>query len=108
MTAKLHGCGLVGCYSADSIFHGGPPFDPSGQRIDGGKWVYFRLISDSYKTFVWAVYAKERDVWLGNIRWLGRWRAYTFYPTGETIFAASASCLRDIAAFIEARMQYRK
>lgn len=109
---KLHGCGVVGCVSKDSIHHnvafGGPPFDPSaGQAriVTDSKWLDFTLARDTGKTFIWQVRTKE-GLSLGVISWFGRWRTYAFTPSRGTVF--EPTCLRDISVFIDARMADRR
>lgn len=53
--------------------------------------------SPSGKTQIWRVETKYGDL-LGVVRWFGRWRQYTFWPSAETLY--SAGCLADIADFI--------
>jgi hypothetical protein len=53
--------------------------------------------SPSGKTQIWRVETKYGDL-LGVVRWFGRWRQYTFWPSSETLY--SAGCLSDIADFI--------
>ena len=43
---------------------------------------------------------------LGGVEWHDRWKCYVFAPEIETEF--SADCLRDIAAFMDARTKERK
>lgn len=43
---------------------------------------------------------------LGEISYFARWRAYTFYPCARTTF--DASCLKDIATFLEEANKQRK
>lgn len=38
---------------------------------------------------------------LGYVRWFSRWRCYSFFPTGNTVY--EHQCLRDIAKFCEDR-----
>jgi hypothetical protein len=49
------------------------------------------------KTSVYEVIAVRSGDVLGEIRWFGRWRQYTFWPTPGTTF--NPSCLRAIASF---------
>src|SRR5271166_3300384 len=53
------------------------------------------------KTKLWYVVTKDRGSYLGEIRWHSPWRKYVFYPSETSLF--EEDCLRDIAAFIEAR-----
>lgn len=62
--------------------------------------------SDSGKTSVWDVVTTDNDP-IGEIRWFGRWRQYSFYAAPLTIF--ERSCLRTIADFCEdATRQHRR
>lgn len=63
-------------------------------------------LSDSGKTRRWTVRVKESGDILGEIRWFGRWRRYAFFPGPGTVF--EQDCLRDLAAFCEARMAERR
>lgn len=67
------------------------------------KWLRFigQEVPPERKTRIWAVFEKDRDVCLGQIRWFGRWRQYAFFTDGEMIF--ERQCLRDIADFCEAK-----
>jgi hypothetical protein len=62
------------------------------------KHIYFNLLSEG-KTKQFEVVAKDGEVSLGGISFLGRWRCYCFFPLGGTIF--ERQCLRDIADFCE-------
>ena len=70
------------------------------------KWIDILIRRDTGKTFVWVVRAKQDDAELGEIRWFGRWRGYAFFPRAETLY--EATCLRDIAEFIEVQMRARR
>ena len=76
---------------------------------DPAKWIRFdpQPIPAGYKTGLWWVVAKDGDVLLGEIRWYAPWRRYTF-RAGAYGSGFDATCLRDIAAFIEKRMAERK
>jgi hypothetical protein len=45
---------------------------------------------------------------LGEIRWFGRWRKYSFYPLPDTIY--EETCMREISLFIqqETRLHNKK
>lgn len=59
------------------------------------------------KTRRWTVTTRVGDgVTLGIIQWLPQWRQYVFQPSYPTAF--EQDCLRDIAAFIEARTSEHK
>ena len=54
--------------------------------------------SDSGKTQVWDVLDSDGDT-LGQVRWFGRWRRYSFYPSPFTVY--EKDCLREVANFCE-------
>ena len=67
------------------------------------KWIWFRLDeeeSDKRKTDVWHVLTKDGNLYLGAVKWFGRWRGYSFFPYPTAVF--EKQCLRDIAEFLEA------
>lgn len=56
--------------------------------------------SKSGKTKIFDVVTNEDNMQvLGEIRWAGAWRKYTFQPVSNTMF--DHDCLREIADFIE-------
>lgn len=73
------------------------------------KWIEFSepMKSDSGKTNIWSIFSsgykddpdEEKDFWLGEIKWRGGWRKYSFFPAQDTTY--EADCLRDIADFCE-------
>ena len=67
------------------------------------KWLDFGppVPSQSGKTLIWVINAKEDGAFLGSIKWFGRWRRYVFHPAAESVF--EQDCLRDIATFCEQR-----
>jgi|GEM_PF-2288691 len=66
----------------------------------GRKWIRFHECDlVNRKTKVWEVLALDGGHLLGFIQWFGRWRGYSFHPSGLTVF--EKTCLRDIADFIE-------
>jgi hypothetical protein len=71
------------------------------------EYISMRYVGDSSsgKTQVWRVESHHGDL-LGIVRWFGRWRQYTFWPSSDTIY--SPGCLRDVAAFLDALMTERK
>ena len=60
--------------------------------IPGGK-------TNAYE--VWSKGAEDElgDL-LGEIRWFGRWRKYSFFPKGDTIY--EEVCLQEITDFLKA------
>jgi hypothetical protein len=71
------------------------------------KWIVFDLLPRlDRRTDHWHVWTKDRSGFLGEIKWFGRWRKYSFFPAPSTVF--EPTCLRDITTFIESEMQKRK
>lgn len=64
--------------------------------------------STSGKTSQWSVVSKRNDeeTFLGYISWRAQWRRYVFFPAYKTLF--DASCMREVAEFIEQRMEERR
>jgi hypothetical protein len=65
------------------------------------------------KTLIWEVMTQDggKDpgggIWLGEVKWFGRWRGYAFFPEMNTIY--EQKCMREIADFIEERnREHRK
>lgn len=67
------------------------------------KWITFDLVFEFGKTKVWVVRSKRTGDILGQIRWFGRWRQYSFYPEHNTVF--DATCLMDITSFLQKEME---
>lgn len=62
--------------------------------------------SKSGKTQVFDVLRAPGPPRLGVVRWSGRWRRYVFCPEEETLY--DAECLRELAAFCEAKTHEHK
>lgn len=62
--------------------------------------------SASGRTTVTEVHSVLRGDMLGEIRWMGRWRQYAFYPGDGTIW--NPDCLAEVSAQIRALMEARK
>ena len=70
------------------------------------KWLTFgKLDMPGRKTEVWQVISVH-GVFLGDIKWFGRWRQYAFFPVNETIF--NKECLKDIYTFVTNLMNEHK
>lgn len=54
-------------------------------------------VSPSGLTFVWVVKSLS-GIPLGEIKWFGQWRKYTFYPMNYTTW--DDNCLNEISAFM--------
>lgn len=69
------------------------------------RFFLFPYVKPGASTSVWWVLPKDAPEApgskLGEIRWFGRWWCYAFFPEAGTVF--EQACLRDIAAFAEAR-----
>jgi len=76
------------------------------QKTDG-KWISFYLQSETEKTQKYYVVTKEYfPKKLGEIKWFGKWRQYSFFPEPNTVF--EKQCMKDIISFIEDLMLKRK
>jgi hypothetical protein len=62
-------------------------------------------LSDSAKTQKWLASSVAGAI-LGNISWFSQWRRYAFQPIAGTVY--DATCLREIADFIENRTEEHK
>ena len=60
------------------------------------------------KALCWWIVNKHDDIELGSIEWTGKehWRRYAFFPRPDTMY--EEVCLRDIAAFCEAKTRDHK
>ena len=58
------------------------------------------------KTEIWAIDTLDGVHTLGWIKWFGRWRKYSFFPKGETVF--EPTCLREIAVFCQAATEIHR
>ncbi len=71
------------------------------------KYISFvnKRASTSGKTSIYDVMTNDDEFKLGEIRWLGRWRQYAFFPTAETVY--EKTCLGDIREFLLYLMKER-
>lgn len=70
------------------------------------EWLFFRHEESKPKTEVWRVYSKSSGALLGEIKWLGRWRQYTFWPASETTF--NVGCMEDITNFVRHQNEFHR
>lgn len=56
----------------------------------------------SGKTKRVVVRSRKHGFKLGEIRWYGAWRQYTFFPESDTVF--NRSCMAEIEGFLEGLM----
>ena len=61
------------------------------------KYVKFELVEQKPRTSVWEVRSHDGYL-LGEVKWYPQWRQYCFFSETDLIF--SASCLEDIAEFV--------
>lgn len=71
-----------------------------------GKWIEFKQIPFEGKTKKFGIITKETHECIGEIKWYGRWRKYSFFPEPNTVY--ETDCLTDIVNFIKDLMYDRK
>lgn len=67
-----------------------------------GTWIRFNYFgtSDTGKTAIWQVVSRSAiGVLLGEVKWYGPWRKYSFFPNRNCDLVFEQVCLRDIADF---------
>ena len=71
-----------------------------------GKYITISKTSQtaSGKTFVWTVYS-HGGIALGEIKWFGQWRKYSFWPFNYTTW--DNNCLNEVVAFMDKAMKER-
>lgn len=72
------------------------------------KYLRFEPVEDGKlraTTELFAVVSKSGQHLLGEVKWFPRWRRYGFFPEEGSVF--DATCLQDITAFIDSKMQAR-
>lgn len=70
------------------------------------KWIYFSAVNSTGKTTVYNCYNKESETFLGQVKWYGPFRKYSFFPEANIVF--ETQCLKDIASFLDQLMLERK
>ena len=70
------------------------------------KYMEFHKIGDTGKTEIWNVLSKNSGFILGQIKWYGPWRQYSFSPSPHSVF--NNACMSDIQEFIDELMEKRK
>lgn len=61
------------------------------------KQSHFQEKSDK---IIWNVISKAKDEIVGQVKWLGRWDKYAFFPREDTIW--NADCLHELAEMCDA------
>lgn len=76
------------------------------------KWLEFIEVSfPDKKTKTFMVKNKDTGDWLGDIKWYGAWRKYSFFTKAimdhskPVQFVFEATCLQDITDFLNYLMQ---
>jgi hypothetical protein len=79
-----------------------------GGKMENYKWIQFQVVRNTSRTQVWQVAARDVSknqlagpTILGEVKWFGKWRKYSFFPETNTVF--EQDCLRDIAHFCYSR-----
>lgn len=62
------------------------------------KWIRFEIIEEKPKTVVAAIYSKDDNSLLGEIKYYGPFRKYSFMPEPQTVF--EQHCMLDIIRFM--------
>jgi hypothetical protein len=72
------------------------------------KWIEFleSSVNIGRKTKIFLVRNKEHGSYIGEVKWYGPWRQYSFFPSPNCVF--ERQCLMDIAHFINQLMVERK
>lgn len=65
---------------------------------------FLKLDGYDRKTYVFDVY--NEGMCLGQVKWFGKWRKYTFFPLENTTY--DAKCLGEIVRFMDGLMEDRK
>lgn len=75
------------------------------RTFTGSKWLLFDLMPrrNGLKTDRWLVYNKDAEIQIGEIKWYGPFRAYSFFPKNDCVF--ESTCLQDITNFIQHQMR---
>lgn len=77
-----------------------------------GEYIRFEVLEapgPKRKTPVYGVFVKDTGPGaspLGEIRWWGAWRCFTFWPAPNTIY--ERQCLLDVIKFMDSLMADRK
>lgn len=69
------------------------------------RYLEFSIIERKGKTDIIGVWSRKSGEILGEIKWFGRWRQYSFFPRPETIF--NVECLNNILKYIKMLHSWR-
>lgn len=70
------------------------------------KWIVLSAVVNTGKTIVYNCSNKENRVLLGQVKWYGAFRKYSFFPEPNMVF--ESQCMRDIVSFMDQLMLERK
>ena len=70
------------------------------------RWIRFDEGPSKSKTKTWFVVNKESGEAIGEIKWYGAFRKYSFFPFIDTVY--EQTCLTDISKFLAEQMANRK
>lgn len=74
--------------------------------MSANKYIYMKEIAIGTKTRRFEVIGHKTGNVLGDIKWFGRWRQYTFFPHPDTTY--NHECLDFIRTFLVDLMLKRK
>ncbi len=72
------------------------------------KWIRFEEVKDTGKTKVWCLWSKNDGTLLGEVKWYGAWRQYTFHTHSDWNTVWNAECLADLTRFVENKNQQHR
>lgn len=76
------------------------------ELVTNFKWIQFSAVVHTGKTTVYNCFNKEFGTLLGQVKWYGAFRKYSFFPEANIVF--EETCLKDIASFLAQLMLERK
>jgi len=62
-------------------------------------YLTFKLLDTDKKTQTYQVLSTQHGFMLGEVKWFGRWRQYTFFPQADSVF--NKDCLIYISEFLD-------
>lgn len=77
-------------------------FKPEGL----GKWIRFVEMQTKIKTRIFYIENRESGSLIGEIRWYGPFRKYSFFPAAGTVY--EKNCLDDITNALRLLEEERK
>ncbi len=74
--------------------------------VYSAKWIDFVDITHKTKTKKFLVINRESKSRIGEVKWYGPFRQYSYFPSPNTVY--ERQCLLDITRFIQNLMNDRK